>query len=221
MKTRKKTKIIGQQKLFTADGEVIECQVVSIEDRDSNFHKIWLGHIIQSLDLIGNQKIRLANFVLQNLDKENKIVMTQRKIAEKSGISYKTVADTLKALQDANFLTRINMGAYQVNPDVLFKGGTGDRMNVLLQYHQAKRESAATKPTTPEEQLEAAGQTTILTAIEEQTATTPPTSGLVGVPKCPSCNKGHLETKDGKHGQFIGCTRYPECKFTESIAKRA
>ena len=54
--TRKKSKIIGEQQLFTADGEIISCHVVQIEERDANFHKIWLGHIIQSLDLIETKR---------------------------------------------------------------------------------------------------------------------------------------------------------------------
>lgn len=145
MKTRRKTKVIGHQKLLTENGEIVECQVVSIEERDANFHKIWLGHIIQSLDLVGNQKIRLITFILQNIDSENRVVMTQRKIAEKSGISVFTVNETIKVLQESNFLTKINSGAYQVNPNLIFKGGTGTRMNVLLQYNQAKIEVATTK----------------------------------------------------------------------------
>ena len=120
--TRRKSKIMGQLELFNPlTGEVVPCHVVQIEERDANFHKIWLGHIIQSLDLIGNQKIRLANFILGNLDRENKIIMTQRKMASKSGISYGTVAETLKALQEGNFLTKINSGAYQVNPTLFSK----------------------------------------------------------------------------------------------------
>lgn len=147
MRTRRKTKVIGHQKLFTSDGEIVECQIVSIEEKDANFHKIWLGHIIESLDLIGNQKIRLASFILQNIDKENKLVMTQRKMAEKSGISAFTVNETMKALQESNFLTKINSGAYQVNPDIIFKGGIGSRMNVLLQYNQAKSEATTSQVT--------------------------------------------------------------------------
>ncbi|EFF7471837.1 hypothetical protein BWB88_005182, partial [Escherichia coli] len=27
-----------------------------------------------------------------------------------------------------------NMGVYQINPDSIFKGGTGNRLNVLLSY---------------------------------------------------------------------------------------
>lgn len=141
METRRKTKIIGHQRLLTEGGEIVECQVVSIEDRDANFHKIWLAHIIQSLDLVGNQKIRLINFIFRNIDKENKLVMTQRKLAEQSGISLFTVTETMKTLQESNFLVKINSGAYQVNPNVIFKGGTGTRMNVLYQYNQLKNDA--------------------------------------------------------------------------------
>ena len=102
------------------------------------FHKLWLGHILQSIDLIGNQKTRLAFWILDHLDSNNLLPMTQRQIANKSGISYQTVSRTLQALIDSNFLQRINQGAYRVNPDVLFKGGKTARMNVLLQYHESE-----------------------------------------------------------------------------------
>ena len=71
-------------------------------------------------------------------DSNNLLPMTQRQIANKSGISYQTVSRTLQALIDSNFLQRINQGAYRVNPDVLFKGGKTARMNVLLQYHESE-----------------------------------------------------------------------------------
>jgi DNA topoisomerase-1 len=32
--------------------------------------------------------------------------------------------------------------------------------------------------------------------------------------KCKVCNTGRLGLKLGKHGAFIGCSNYPECKFT-------
>ena len=66
--------------------------------------------------------------------------MTQRQIADKSGISIQTVSRTLQSLIDSNFLQRINQGAYRVNPDVLFKGGKNARMNVLLQYRDGTAE---------------------------------------------------------------------------------
>lgn len=118
-------------------------QYKTIEDRDFNFHKVWLEHIISSLDLIGNQKTRLAFWIIDNLDKENKLTMTYRQIAEKSGISLDTVRVTMKSLMDSNFLERINQGAYRVNPDVVFKGTRSGRLNVLYQYNETKREDGA------------------------------------------------------------------------------
>ena len=137
--TRKKVKVIGTESYINQKtGEINEMQVINIEERDANFHKLWLTHILTSIDLIGNQKTKLAFWILDNLDSENQLIMTQRKIAEKSKMSYQTVSRTISALVESNFLTKINSGAYRVNPDVIFKGSKSARMNVLLKYHNVE-----------------------------------------------------------------------------------
>lgn len=134
--TTKKVKVIGTRKYINQDsGEIEDFQVVNIEERDFNFHKIWLNHIINSLDLIGNQKTRLAFWIVDNLDKENKLTMTYRQISEKSSISYQTVSRTMKSLIESNFLQQINQGAYRINPNIIFKGTRSGRLNVLYQYN--------------------------------------------------------------------------------------
>ena len=35
---------------------------------------------------------------------------------------------------------------------------------------------------------------------------------------CTKCNEGRLEFKLGKFGPFVGCSQYPECKFTRQIS---
>jgi DNA topoisomerase-1 len=35
---------------------------------------------------------------------------------------------------------------------------------------------------------------------------------------CPSCGGGRLSLKTGRYGAFIGCSNYPECRFTRPIA---
>ena len=142
MNTKKKVKIIGTENYIKQDtGEIKEMQVINVEERDFNFHKVWLGHIINSIDLIGNQKTKLAFWIIENLNKENQLIMTQRKIAEKTGMSMQTVSLTIKALIESNFLVKINSGAYRVNPNVLFKGGKTDRLNVLIEYSNEKKET--------------------------------------------------------------------------------
>lgn len=141
MKTSKKVKVVGHEQYINANtGELEDFQVMSIEDRDFNFHKVWLEHIINSIDLIGNQKTKLAFWILDNLDRENKLTMTYRQISEKSGIAYQTVSLTMKALIESNFLQAINRGAYRVNPDVVFRGTRNGRLNVLYQYNEVNQE---------------------------------------------------------------------------------
>ncbi|MCP4382765.1 MAG: type I DNA topoisomerase [Hyphomicrobiales bacterium] len=38
---------------------------------------------------------------------------------------------------------------------------------------------------------------------------------------CPSCGEGKLSLKLGKFGAFIGCSNYPECRFTRQIAENS
>ena len=35
--------------------------------------------------------------------------------------------------------------------------------------------------------------------------------------KCPSCGNGQLGLKIGKFGAFVGCSNYPECRFTRQF----
>jgi len=35
---------------------------------------------------------------------------------------------------------------------------------------------------------------------------------------CPSCEGGRLSIKRGKNGPFIGCSNYPDCRFTRDLA---
>ncbi len=38
---------------------------------------------------------------------------------------------------------------------------------------------------------------------------------------CPSCNAGRLSLKVGKFGAFVGCSNYPECRFTRQFSDTA
>lgn len=39
--------------------------------------------------------------------------------------------------------------------------------------------------------------------------------------QCPSCGTGRLNLKAGKFGAFVGCSNYPECRFTRPLAADA
>lgn len=37
--------------------------------------------------------------------------------------------------------------------------------------------------------------------------------------KCPKCNVGELVVREGRFGRFLGCNKYPECKYIENIVE--
>lgn len=153
--TSKKQKFVRSKGYIDPEtGEVVPFQEVQVEDRDFNFHKVWLEHFLSSLDGISNQKMRLAFWIIENLNSENQLVMTQDRIAEAAKMSTATVKRTMKALQESEppFLVKINSGAYQVNPDVVWKGTHKNRMGICFTYNQ--RISESNKKATEEEETE-------------------------------------------------------------------
>ena len=123
MKTTKKQKFVGYKILVDPEtGETYPMQMNVMEDRDFNFHKVWLQHLVNSLDSISNQKLRLAFWIIDHLDRENQLIMTQRAIADATNMSTKTVNTTLKALCEA--------------PEVIFKGSHSNRMGICYEYKE-------------------------------------------------------------------------------------
>src|SRR5699024_8836524 len=99
--TRKKVKFLGTKEYIDdSTGEKKTMQVTNIEEREATYHEIWHGQMLESLDMIGNQKIRVAMFIMENINKENELIMTYRVIAEKTNTSLHTVSETMKALQE-------------------------------------------------------------------------------------------------------------------------
>lgn len=137
MTTSKKQKVVGSQLMINPDtNEAIPMQLVEVEDRDFNFHKFWLQNFACATTEISNAKMDLVFWIIDHLNNQNQLVMTQQKIADESGASIATVQRTIRCLlrSDPPFLQKINSGAYQINPDIIWKGSHSSRMGLVFQY---------------------------------------------------------------------------------------
>lgn len=137
---KKKVRVIGTQKYLNPNtGEIIDMQVIETEEneKDFNFHKLFMKDFIATLDLVGNQKTKVCYWIIDNINKDNMIMFSYRQISEKTGICYDTVARTVKTLIDADFLRKSGK-ILIVNPDIIFKGSAMRRANVLHQYKTAE-----------------------------------------------------------------------------------
>ena len=119
--TTKRVKVVGTEEYInTRTGELEQMQVTSIEDRDFNFTKMWMKNFISTLDIVGNQKTRLCFWIIDHVDKENRLIGTYRTIASQSGMSLDTVRITMKLLMDADFMRKAQNGVYVINPNLVF-----------------------------------------------------------------------------------------------------
>lgn len=154
--TFKKLKVIGQQDYINAQtGEITPMQVMEIEDRDANFSKIWIAHILEAIEEIGSAKMKvLMHLIKKRQTADNSIIATQEQIANDCKVSKRTVQDTLKALEKHKVLARHKAvkGVYMLNPNVLFQGTHNKRMNVLIRYKQEHQMSLFEQQAQEEEQ---------------------------------------------------------------------
>lgn len=134
-KTKAKTKIIGERTFIDVEtGESQIFNVVDIEDCDADFDKIWLSHILSAIEEIGNAKIKILNYILENREKaNNSLIITTRELAEVTNTSLDTVSKTLRALEKNDIIKR-KVGSIMLCPNAIFKGKHKNRMNVLYQY---------------------------------------------------------------------------------------
>jgi len=130
-------------------GELVDRYNVEMEERDANFHKIWLWHIAHVLDLLGSQKIKILSYILENTNSDNLFIGTQRAIAEKTETAKQTVTDTIHMLVGANIMKKQQSGVYLINPEVIFRGGTNKRMDILYRYHDTTKKTEPKKKAKP------------------------------------------------------------------------
>lgn len=70
------------------------------------------------IELFGNQKTKLVFWILNNLNNESQLIMTQRQIAKQTNISVQTVNKVIQAMIDNDILIKINNSAYKLNTEI-------------------------------------------------------------------------------------------------------
>jgi redox-regulated HSP33 family molecular chaperone len=123
-------------------GEIMDVmRVKEASTQDNFFMKVWKLNMMKALEKIGNKKIDVLNYILENMDHENKIIATQQEIADKVGCSRQTVSTVVGQLRESGYIMT-ETREIQISPDIIFKGGHDQRMNVLIEYEQRKKEKA-------------------------------------------------------------------------------
>lgn len=105
-----------------------------------HFWRVWLGDLLYTLGLINNSRqLDVVFYVLDNTDPANNLyINTLQATAEKTGISYKTVATIFKKMQDVDMVTKKQNGVYFVKPNLLMKGDEHKKQRLVIEYEKIK-----------------------------------------------------------------------------------
>jgi DNA-binding transcriptional ArsR family regulator len=117
-------------------GEIIETQTLTreVKEVDIGFHKLWIGHILETIEEVGTAKVRVLFWLMKSADQNNMVHGTVNQIAQATGVSRATVGSLMAALRRADVVRLEYGGRWILNPAVVFKGGHDRRMNVLIRY---------------------------------------------------------------------------------------
>lgn len=79
----------------------------------------YLAEIINLIDNLGNKKMKVVKYILNNMSKsDNILLITNRELASKASVGINTVTETLKVLEKANIIQR-RTGAIMISPKLL------------------------------------------------------------------------------------------------------
>lgn len=136
-------------------GEIIEAQTLArgiSGDVDVGFEKLWIGHILDTINEVGNAKVQVLFWLIRNKDRANMVRATLDDIAEKTGVSRRTVASLMASLRKADVVRLEYGGRWMLNPAVIFKGAHNRRMNVLIRYKAMEQQELPLSALVQEEQ---------------------------------------------------------------------
>jgi len=100
----------------------------------------WRNEETGETKQIGNTKIKVLMYILDNISPyDNTFCGTVREIAKESETSTATVQRVLNILtNEADFLVKIRVAQYQVNPNIIAKGGSNKRLGLMVHYEKNK-----------------------------------------------------------------------------------
>ena len=137
-----KTKYMGSKELVDPKtGEVIQCDLIQQDvNGRRNFYIAYMYNVLKLFNVLGGQKFKVVEFIINNMNSDNQVLMTIKEFSDKSGISLSTVKRTIKLLEENNLVVR-KTGVIMLNPKLFNNKKNYQEQYMLVKYNQIKNES--------------------------------------------------------------------------------
>lgn len=118
-------------------GEIKKVVEITEEVTRQGFNITYANFLVKALDLIGGKKINVLTYIIENMNYENVLYISNRKLANECNVSLQTVSSTLKILRNNNIIsTETNL--IIVNPKLIHQGNQDKEKYIMFKFKQVK-----------------------------------------------------------------------------------
>jgi DNA-binding HxlR family transcriptional regulator len=90
------------------------------------------------LGIIGGGKIKVFNHIVKNTNTNtNEFYGIIKDIRKETGVSEKTIVETIGTLTEQGFMIRKTIGTYIINPEMIMKGNNLRQAIIVFSYNKA------------------------------------------------------------------------------------
>lgn len=106
------------------------------------FEITYTAELFDVMKELGNKKIEILSYILDNKDGNNSLNMTNTQLAKATNSSRPTVIETMKILQDAKLIARQN-SVIMVSPKLMVKGSQLREAWLMRKYEEITEDTQA------------------------------------------------------------------------------
>lgn len=141
-----RTTFIGSKKFKDMEtGKIVELDYVTKEVAHTlkgGWRRVYLENFMEVLTGLysSGKKIEIIEYILDNLNSENQLCLTQEQVRKAINASPNTIVDTYKYLVECDFMKKIG-SVYIVNPKFVCAFGSDSKNRNILISYQAKEQN--------------------------------------------------------------------------------
>lgn len=111
-----------------ADASVTKC------DRNG-FEITYLAMLGDVFELLGGRKYRVFKYIIEHKNADNILIMTNRELAEKTGVSTNTVTGAIKLLRERGLIAT-KTGAIMLQPKIAHRGKFAREQYLIRKFEE-------------------------------------------------------------------------------------
>lgn len=121
-------------------GEPIIAPTITTKVPRGKFEIVYTADLFEIVEKLGNQKMQVLKYLLDNKDGNNSLNITNSELAKNVGCSRPTVVETLKIMSEAKLVTRKN-SVIIISPKLMVKGNQMREAYLMRKYEEVSQQS--------------------------------------------------------------------------------